>query len=81
MGVEFRAKVFKNGRSRAVRIPVGIDLPGDEVVFRQEGGQVVIEPVEQARSSLAEWFATLEPLPPDDRFEPVEDYPPEPVDF
>jgi antitoxin VapB len=79
MGEEYRARIFRNGRSRAVRIPAGIDLPGEEVTIRQEGTRVVIEPVRT--QSLGEWLATLEPLPPEDWLPDIDDYPPEPVDL
>lgn len=78
MGVEFKAKVFLNGRSRSIRIPVGIDLPGDEVIFRQEDGVVTLKPA-MPNQSLIEWLATLEPIDID--WPEIEDPPPEPVDL
>lgn len=78
MSIEFHARVFRNGRSRAVRIPAGIDLPGDEVVFRQERGKVTIEPVVK-RPNLLEVLATLEPLDID--FPEIDDPLPEPIDW
>ncbi|MEM1377570.1 MAG: AbrB/MazE/SpoVT family DNA-binding domain-containing protein [Pseudomonadota bacterium] len=60
MGDVRHAKLFKNGRNRAVRIPVDMDFEGDEVTLRKEGDQLIIEPVRE-KSSLAEWLATLEP--------------------
>lgn len=53
-------KVFKNGRNRAVRIPVEFDFPGDEVTMRKEGDKIIIEPVER-KTDLLEWLATIEP--------------------
>jgi antitoxin VapB len=78
MVVEFHARVFRNGRSRAVRIPSGIDLPGDEVVFRQEHGKVTIEPVAK-KPNLLEVLAMLEPIDVD--FPEVDDPLPEPIDW
>jgi antitoxin VapB len=40
-----RAKLFRNGRNQAVRIPVEFELPGDEVLLRREGERLVIEPI------------------------------------
>lgn len=54
------AKVFKNGRHRAVRIPVEFDFPGDEVTITKEGNRLIIEPTE-AKSDLFEWLKTIEP--------------------
>lgn len=80
MGYERRISIFRNGRSQAVRIPKEFELPGKEATIRRERGRLVIEAVnEKPELSLGEWLATLEPLPPGDRFEPIEDYPPEPV--
>jgi antitoxin VapB len=80
MGIEYRARIFRNGRSRAVRIPAGIALTADEVIVRQDGTSVVLEPVEKL-STLGELIASWDELPPEDRMGPIEDYPPEPVDI
>ncbi|MEL6503956.1 MAG: AbrB/MazE/SpoVT family DNA-binding domain-containing protein [Pseudomonadota bacterium] len=46
--VERHMRVFANGRSRAVRIPFDIDLPGDEVVWAQdENGVITIRPAQR----------------------------------
>jgi len=79
---ERRAKVFKNGRSRAVRIPKEFDFDGDEVVIRKESnGKLSLEPVSRKRSpkELVEWLKSQAPL--DEDFPEVEDFPPEPVDL
>lgn len=55
-------KLFKNGRSQAVRIPKEMRLPGDEVTIRQVGNTLVLEPVERGWS--AEFLAFLR-SPPD----------------
>jgi antitoxin VapB len=70
-------KLFKNGRSQAVRIPREFELPGEDAIMRKEGGRLIIEPA-PPRSLLA-LLATLEPI--DDEFPPIEDLPPEPVDL
>jgi antitoxin VapB len=39
------AKLFKHGRSQAVRLPKEFRLPGKEVRIRKFGGGVLLEPV------------------------------------
>ena len=73
-----RARLFRNGRNQALRIPRDLELPGDEVIIRKKGDQLIIEPV--AKPSLLSILATLEPLEED--FPEIEDRPPEnDVDF
>ena len=38
-------KLFRNGRSQAVRIPVEFELPGDEAIMHRDGDRLVIEPL------------------------------------
>jgi antitoxin VapB len=50
MGVEAKAevrtaKLFRNGRSQAVRLPKEFRFEGDEVRIRRMGESVVLEPV------------------------------------
>jgi virulence-associated protein VagC len=44
-----RARVFWSGRSQAVRLPKAFRFSTKEVVIRQEGSSVVLEPVEIER--------------------------------
>ena len=77
-----KVKVFKNGRSRAVRIPKELDFDGDEVIFRKESnGRLSLEPLARKRSpkGLVEWLRSQPPL--DEGFPEIEDFPPEPVDL
>lgn len=79
---EQKVRVFKNGRSRAVRIPKEFDFGGDEVLMRQErDGSLRLQPVHPKRSprELVEWLRTQTPL--DEDFPDIEDFPPEPVDL
>ena len=71
------AKVFKNGRSRAIRIPSDFDGFGDVVTLRKVGDTVVIEP--KRRNRLAELLVTIEPI--EDDFPEIEDLPPEPFEL
>lgn len=75
------ARLFRNGRSQAVRIPKEFEFEGDEVLIaRDESGRITLEPV-AGRLSLLDVLASLEPLPPEDWLPEIDDYPPEPVDL
>jgi len=77
MNAERHVKLFKNGRSQAVRIPREFELPGEDAIIRKEGARLIIEPA-PARSLLAV-LKSWEPL--DEEFGPIEDFPPDPVDL
>jgi antitoxin VapB len=74
---ERHVKLFKNGRSQAVRIPREFELPGKDAIMRKEGDRLIIEPA--APRSLLAVLATLKPI--DEELPPVSDRPPEPVDL
>ena len=74
---ERRVKLFKNGRSQAVRIPREFELPGKEAIMRKEGERLIIEPA--PKRSLIELLDSWDPI--DEEFPPIEDLPPEPVDL
>jgi virulence-associated protein VagC len=50
------AKVFANGRSRAVRIPRDWLGGADEVKLRREGQTVMIEPLRPTMAEVAKQF-------------------------
>jgi virulence-associated protein VagC len=50
---ERRAKLFKNGRSQAVRLPVDFRFEGSEVRVSRVGSGVLLEPV--APDKGADW--------------------------
>ena len=82
MGTERHVRIFKNGRSRAVRIPKELDIFGDEVVMREEGGRVVMElPRKRDLREVIDWLRTQPPLGPDEQFPEIDDLPAEPVEF
>lgn len=58
---ERHARLFRNGRNQAVRIPREFELPGQEVIIRKEGGRLILEPVRKY-NNLAELLASWEPL-------------------
>ena len=70
-------KLFKNGRSQAVRIPRDFELEGDEVLMHKEGRRLIVEPI--SSKSFAELFAGWRSL--DDHFPDIDDPAPESVDI
>jgi antitoxin VapB len=67
------AKLFVNGRSQAVRLPLEFRFPGSEVRVTRHGRGVLLEPVV---SDVDQWFGELdryaaEPFMPDGRHQPV----------
>ncbi len=47
-----RAKLFRNGRSQAVRLPKDFRLPGTEVYVKRVGNAIVLIPVERSWDTL-----------------------------
>ena len=74
---ERHVKLFKNGRSQAVRIPREFELPGEDAIMHKEGQRLIIEPAPP--KSLLAVLATLEPLNED--FPPIAELPLEPVEL
>ncbi len=77
------ARLFRNNRSQAVRIPAEFELPGDRVLIHREGAKLVIEPVTKP-SNIIELLAlwkTEEPLGADDQFPDISDLPTHPEDL
>src|SRR3546814_16377429 len=69
------AKLFRNNKSQALRIPADFELPGDRVMIHRDGDRLIIEPVR--RKNLLEVLASLQPPGPDHQFPDVEDtFPP-----
>lgn len=66
------AKLFRNGRSQAVRLPREFRFQGDRVRIRRVADGVLLQPVVQ---NSAEWFARLDELNterfPSDRQQPT----------
>ena len=66
------AKLFKNGRSQAVRLPREFRFEGARVRVRRVGRGVLVEPI---FTNVSEWFAELdrlatEPFMPEGRQQP-----------
>ena len=47
--MESYAKLFKNGRSQAVRLPKEFRFEGTEVKIRKQGDKVILEPVKKSK--------------------------------
>lgn len=67
------AKLFANGRSQAVRLPLEFRFPGTEVRITRHGRGVLLEPVV---GNVDDWFAELdryaaEPFMPAGRNQPT----------
>jgi antitoxin VapB len=76
------AKLFKNGRSQAVRLPKEFRFEGTEVAIRRDPatGEVVLAPA-QAKPSVSfdEWFALYDAIPDDAPEEEFAKLPPRPT--
>ena len=78
------AKLFRNNRSQAIRIPVEFELPGDRVMIHREGSRLIIEAVSRPTNIvelLAEWRKEAAPLAPEDQFPAIDDMPAQPKDI
>ena len=47
------AKLFRNNRSQAVRIPAEFELPGDRVLISRDGDRLIIEATPKSRGLIA----------------------------
>lgn len=65
------ARIFKNGRSQAVRLPKEFRFEDDEVLIRKKGNDVILSP----RPKSWEAFFKETPLPSEDFMSSREDLP------
>jgi antitoxin VapB len=65
------AKLFRNNKAQAVRIPADFELPGDRVLIHRDGARLIIEPVTQ--KNVLQVLAELQPLGPEDQFPEIDD--------
>lgn len=70
------AKVFKTGRSQAVRIPKDFRFDCDEVFIERRGRELILTPKPKSFKEYFKHSTKLSSDFPDD----IEDYPPEPVE-
>src|SRR5438477_1412933 len=60
MSQQRRVKLFRNGGSQAVRIPMEFELPGDEAIMHRDGERLMIEPVR--KRGLVALLKSMQPL-------------------
>lgn len=72
-----KARLFRNGRNQAVRIPRQFEIPGTEVRLRKEGDALIITPIKER--SLLSTLKALRPI--DEDFPPIDELPAERVDL
>jgi antitoxin VapB len=73
-------RLFKNGRSQAVRIPREFELPGNEAILRRDaGGRLILESL--PRPKLVDLIAAWKPLGKKDQLPDIDDRPAEPLDL
>jgi antitoxin VapB len=53
------AKLFRNGRSQAVRLPMEFRFPGEAVKIRRVGHGVLLEPM---TTDVEAWFREMDEL-------------------
>lgn len=51
------AKIFKHGRSQAVRLPLAFRMPGDRVRVRRVERGILLEPM---ATDIDAWFAAID---------------------
>lgn len=56
------ARVFRNGGSRAIRLPREFDAPGGEVIVKQDYGVLTIHPKRPRKGSLLALLRALGPI-------------------
>jgi antitoxin VapB len=64
------ARLFRNGRNQAMRIPREFELAGDEVLIRKDGDRLIVEPVKRSSrlaALLASWKPIRQPFPDVDK--------------
>lgn len=65
------AKLFRNNKSQAVRIPADFEFACERVRIHRDGERLIIEPA--PRKNLLEVLAALEPLGPEDAFPDIDE--------
>ena len=73
-------RLFKNGRSQAVRIPREFELPGNEAILRRDkSGRLILQPL--PRRKLVDLLSTWTTLDEKDQLPVIEDRPAEPLEI
>ena len=76
-------RIFRNGRSQAIRIPREFALPGNEAtITRDRKGRLIVEAATTPNPrDLVKLLRSWGPLSDEDAMPPIEDFPPEPFDL
>jgi antitoxin VapB len=74
---ERNARLFRNGRNQAIRIPREFELPGTQARLRKEGEALIITPVKER--SLLNTLKALRPI--DEDFPRIDELSAERVDL
>lgn len=73
-------RLFRNGRSQAIRIPLEFALPGNEaIISRDRKGRLVVEAVKTP--SMVELLHSWEPLSDEDAMPPIDKLAVEPFEL
>lgn len=74
-----QVRLFKNGRSQAVRIPREFELPGKEAILRRDkSGRLILQPL--PRPKLVDLLSSWTTLGEKDQMPKIEDQPADPVE-
>ncbi len=75
MTMQRHVKLIRNAADATISLPAGFALSSDEVIIRQEGDRLIIEPEiarnREVNSALLAWLATQESLRPEDSMDKV----------
>jgi antitoxin VapB len=76
-------RIFRNGRSQAIRIPREFALPGNEAtISRDRKGRLIVEPVKKPNPmDLVALLHSWEPLSDEDAMPPIDKLTVEPFDL
>ena len=75
MTMQRRVNLTRTAGADTISLPAAFALSSDDVIIRQEGDRLIIEPEiarnRQVNGALLAWLATQEPLRPEDAMDPV----------
>jgi antitoxin VapB len=62
------AKLFKHGRSQAVRLPKEFRMEGTEVTVTRNGESITLSPIKPKKTDWASVFAEIDAMGPSDDY-------------
>ena len=71
---EREARIIRNGRNQAIRIPREFEFSSERMIIRKVSRRLILEPAPQHR--IADVLATLSPLPANETLPDVDNVPP-----